>query len=211
MKRPMIVGITGGIGSGKSYVCQLLKAQGIPVYSCDTEAKRLMVDNADIVAQLRELLGEEAYVGDGTLSLNKPLIANYLFASPDHAARINAIVHPHVRHDMEAWAARQQCDIVLVESAILVEAGLLDAVDFVIMVDAPQELRLERVMQRDAAHSNQVLARMRRQMQAGELRQYADFVILNDGEADLQAQIADCRAAIQKKKETINQYPSSLC
>ena len=113
------IGITGGIGSGKSYVCHLLQQRGIPVYHCDDEAKRLMQDSPVIRRQLTQLIGEQAYINN---MLNKPAIAAFLFANAGHAARINAIVHPVVRQDFLRWAERQQTDIVAQESAILFEA-----------------------------------------------------------------------------------------
>ena len=109
----MRIGITGGIGSGKSYVCNLLRQRGIPVYNCDEEAKRLMVESAAIRQQLSQLIGEDAYINN---VLNKPAVAHFLFANADNAARINRIVHPVVKQDFLRWAASQPADIVVQES-----------------------------------------------------------------------------------------------
>ena len=108
------IGITGGIGSGKSYVSRLLQERGVPVYDTDSEAKRLMQADVDIRQGLTGLLGETAYQADGTL--NKPLVAGYLFAGPRHAARINAIVHPRVKADFLRWVAtKADCAFVALE------------------------------------------------------------------------------------------------
>lgn len=183
----MRIGITGGIGSGKSYVCHLLAQRlGVPLYDCDREAKRLMHSSPELRRQLRELVGAEVYDADG--HLDKAVMSRYLFADAVHAARVNAIVHPAVKADFLAWAAQQTTD-VLMESAILVEAGFRDIVDCLIVVDAPQELRIRRAMQRDGASREQVEARIRQQMSAEELRKSADVIIVNDGR-DLAPQLA---------------------
>ena len=173
----MRIGITGGIGSGKSYVCHILAQQlGVPCYDCDREAKRLMHASPELRQQLQALVGAEVYDADGPLDI----MSRYLFADAAHAARVNAIVHPAVKADFLAWAAQQTTD-VLMESAILVEAGFRDVVDYLVVVDAPLELRIERAMQRDGASRQQVEARIRQQLPAEELRKQADFIVLNDG------------------------------
>lgn len=181
------IGITGGIGSGKTYVCQLLQQRGIPVYQCDDEAKRLMTESPVIRKQLRKLIGAEAYTPSG---LNKPLIARYLFADPNHAERINRIVHPVVRQDFLQWTKQQQdAPIVVQECALLFESGFQDTVDVTVEVYAPLHLRLQRAVQRDQATPKQIQARMAQQMDEEEKRQRADFCILNDGTTDLDAQL----------------------
>lgn len=175
----MRIGITGGIGSGKTYVCRLLEQQlGVPLYDCDREAKRLMHSSPELRRQLSALVGAEVYDADG--HLDKAVMSRYLFADAAHAARVNAIVHPAVKADFLAWAAQQATD-VLMESAILVEAGMRDSIDCLVVVEAPLELRIERAMRRDAASRQQVEARIRQQMPAEELRNYADFIVMNDG------------------------------
>ena len=175
----MRIGITGGIGSGKTYVCRLLEQQlGVPLYDCDREAKRLMHSSPELRRQLSALVGAEVYDADG--HLDKAVMSRYLFADAAHAARVNAIVHPAVKDDFLAWAEQQATD-VLMESAILVEAGMRDSIDCLVVVEAPLELRIERAMRRDAASRQQVEARIRQQMPAEELRNYADFIVVNDG------------------------------
>ncbi len=195
------IGITGGIGSGKTYVCQLLQQRGIPVYQCDDEAKRLMTESPVIRKQLRKLIGAEAYTPSG---LNKPLIARYLFADQRHAERINSIVHPVVRQDFLQWTEQQQdAPIVVQECALLFESGFQDTVDITVEVYAPLYLRLQRAVQRDQATPEQIQARMAQQMDEEEKRQRADFCILNDGTTDLDAQIDQLLKQIEK-------YPNQL-
>ena len=175
----MRIGITGGIGSGKSYVARLLSAHlGIPVYDSDREARRLMVESLEVRSALVALLGEEAYTPSG--ELRKSVVAQYLFASADNAARVNAIVHPAVKEDFLRWAEEQEEDVAL-ESAILIEAGFRDVVDCLIEVTAPNELRIQRTMLRDGVGAEQVHRRMERQAPETERLQAADFVIFNDG------------------------------
>ena len=175
---PIILGITGGIGSGKSVVCRLLQLMGVPVYSSDDETKRLMVRDEVIRAGLISLLGPEAYQGE---ALNKPLIAKYLFASADHAATINALIHPRVKQDFRRWVADHAGHpVVAIESAILVEAGFTDVVDSVVLVTAPLETRIRRAMQRDAASRQQIEQRVERQMADEERSRTAHHIIQND-------------------------------
>lgn len=173
------IAVTGGIGSGKSYISHLLENMHIPVYNADNEAKRLTVSDAGIRGELIALLGEEVYK-DGLL--NKSLLASYLFSDPAHVLQINSIIHPRVRKDFTVWVERQEkCEIVGMESAILYEAGFQDTVDAVVMVYAPVELRIQRAMYRDGASEEQVRARIAAQMDDEEKRRRADFTVVNDG------------------------------
>ena len=179
----MRLGITGGIGAGKSHVSHLLtEAFGIPVYDCDSAAKRLMATSDVLRARLTALIGHEAYFPDGTL--NRPVVASYLFADEGHASRVNAIVHPVVKDDFLRWAAVQEQNgqtLVVLESAVLLEAHLADDLDAVIFVDAPMELRLERAMRRDGATREQILARINHQKGDEDFHQACDYVVINDG------------------------------
>lgn len=186
------IGITGGIGSGKSYVCNLFAEKGIPVYNCDDEAKRLMRDSNIIRKKLIELLGNEAFIFDpstGEWLLNKALIAKFLFANKENAEKINSIVHPVVKQDFLEWADRQTAEVVVQECAILFESGFEDTVHKTIEVYAPKDVRLQRAMTRDSASAEQIEARMAQQMPEEEKRAKADYCINNDGIADLGIQI----------------------
>ena len=179
--RKYSIGITGGIGSGKSYVSNLLRQKfDIPVYDCDAEAKRLTTTDEEIRRKLIQLVGPEVFDGQ---ELNRKRLADYLFADPEHASKVNAIIHPMVLEDFRLWANRQLKPIVALESAILYESGFNEYVDYVLFVDAPEEIRLKRAMQRDTAPEEKIRARM--QMQHPELhRKQADIIIDNSTEDD---------------------------
>ena len=192
------IAITGGIGSGKSYVSALLQAAGIPVYNTDNEAKRLMLSDEGIRQDLIALLGEGVYT-DG--ALNKPMLASYLFAGPENAARINAIVHPRVKADFRRWMEEHEGqEIVGLECAILFEAGFEDAVDAVVTVYAPEALRVERAMKRDGATEAQIRARIAAQMDEEEKCRLSDYIIYNDGSISLENQLSALVAQLKKGK-----------
>lgn len=190
------MGITGGIGSGKSVVSRLLEVMGIPVYISDTETKQLMVTDACIRNELVSLLGEEVYAGG---VLNKSLLASYLFGDPEHAGQVNGIVHPRVKEDFRRWAEKRSAfPIVGIESAILIEAGFAGEVDVVVMVYAPEEVRVRRAMKRDASSHELIERRIRSQMSDEEKRRLADFVIVNDGETPLIPQVLALIASLSQ-------------
>lgn len=195
------IGITGGIGSGKSVVSRLLGVCGIPVYISDVETKRLMVADRSIREGLVGLLGEEVYV-DG--QLNKPLLASYLFSSPEHARQVNGIVHPRVKEDFRRWSQDHAAfPVVGMESAILVESGFAGEVDGIVMVYAPKEIRIERAIRRDASSRELIEKRVRSQMDDEEKRGYADFVIVNDGETPLIPQVLNLLTSIIEGKRKL--------
>lgn len=177
----MKIGITGGIGSGKSYVCQRLAARGIRVYDCDAAAKRLIRTETSLREALSRLIGADTFCADG--QLNKGAVARFLLASEEHAHAIDGIVHPAVFRDFE------QSGIRWMESAILYESGICRLVDRVVVVTAPEEERIRRVMLRDGITREKVLQWMQRQLPQEEVRRRADYEIVNDGEADIDAQL----------------------
>ncbi len=175
------LGITGGIGSGKSYVSHLLNIHfGIPVYECDTEAKRLNNEDPLIREALIRLVGPEVYDKDG---LVKPVLAEYLFANSENALQVNSIIHPAVGRDFLRWCKEQDAEIVGMESAILFESGFYANVDKVLFVEAPLEVRIQRAIRRDGLLREQVEARIAQQ-DSVSAKEQADFVIENDGESD---------------------------
>lgn len=184
------LGITGGIGSGKSFVARLLEDRGVPVYFTDLAARRLMNGSAAIREALVRLIGAEAYGADGRL--NRQAVARFLFSSPRHAADVDGIVHPAVRDDFRQWAAarsEQGVPVVAMECAILYESGFDSLTDVVVAVCAPEQVRMARVMARDGASAEQVRERMAMQWTDEQRSARADFVILNDGRSDLCSEV----------------------
>ena len=191
------IGITGGIGSGKSVVSKLLRAMSIPVYLSDDEAKRLTATDETIRKELTALLGDELYQGN---VLNKSLLAGYLFASPENAARVNAIIHPVVKQDFRRWCKENASSFILaMESAILIEAGFAPEVDAVVMVYAPKEVRIRRAMKRDGASRKQIEQRIQNQMDDEAKRAKADYTIINDDKTPLIPQVFRLLFSVSQK------------
>lgn len=178
------VGITGGIGSGKSTLCKLLAARGAALYDCDREARRLMNEDEELRGGIIAAFGAESYAADG---LNRSWLARQVFSNPERLAQLNALVHPAVGSDFRRWAARQQGDYLLLESAILFSAGLEREVDRTVAVLAPEALRVERACRRDGVDETEIRRRMAAQMSDDCLASRADMVIVNILEADLAA------------------------
>ena len=169
----MKVGLTGGIGSGKSYICQRLAAHGFTVYDCDAAAKRLIRTSPTLQQQLIELIG----------SLEKAAISRFLRASEQNAKAIDAIVHPAVFQDF------LDSGMEWMESAILFESGISELVDKIVVVTAPEELRIQRIQKRDGISREMAQQWMHRQWPQEKVRSLADFEIVNDGISDIDAQI----------------------
>ena len=179
----MKVGITGGIGSGKSTVCRLFAQKGIAVYDSDAAAKRLMQEDGALRRQLAGRFGEGTF-RDGVL--DRAYLAGIVSADPQALADLNALVHPVVMRDFDAWAARQEGSYVILESAILFEAGLEGCVDKTVAVLAPRELRIERTCRRDGCGADQVVRRIAAQLDDDALSARADYVVVNIFEEDLE-------------------------
>lgn len=172
------IGITGGIGSGKSSVSGLLRVMGVPVYDCDREARRLMHSDDAIRRGLVALAGEAVYGADG--QLDRRYLATFMFGHDERVAQVNALVHPAVRADFRRWAEERRAEaVVALESAILFEAGMKGDVDAAVLVYTPFDERLQRTMARDGATEEQVRARMASQMSDEERLPLADYVIHN--------------------------------
>lgn len=170
------VGLTGGIGSGKSKVAEFLRDREVAIYDSDSRAKELMMSNEALRQALIAEFGQECYTADG---INRAWLAQRVFNNEAELARLNAIVHPAVMRDFAAWAEAQEGNYVVLESAILLEAGLESHVDVVVAVMAPKELRLERAMLRDGASREQIEERMRNQMSDEERTDRAKYAIVN--------------------------------
>ena len=179
----MKIAITGGIGSGKSYVCRILEKQGIRVYDCDAEAKRLMRTDAELQAGLKKLVGEEVYSADGILQ--KPVLAQFILTSEANKQAVNDVVHPAVARDFE------QSDCEWMESAILFDSGFNRRTHFdkVVCVSAPVAVRLQRIMQRDHISQEKAQQWIDAVMPQEELIARSDYEIVNDGVNDVEAQV----------------------
>ena len=179
----MKIAITGGIGSGKSYVCRILEKQGIRVYDCDAEAKRLMRTDAELQAGLKKLVGEEVYSADGILQ--KPVLAQFILTSEANKQAVNDVVHPAVARDFE------QSNCEWMESAILFDSGFDRRTHFgkVVCVSAPVAVRLQRIMQRDHISQEKAQQWIDAVMPQEELIARSDYEIVNDGVRDVEAQV----------------------
>ena len=188
----MKIGIAGGIGSGKSYVAGRLRLRGIEVYDCDSAAKRLMRTSTELRQQLTALIGPDCYVANEPdeaykphepYRLNKPAVARFLLASDDNAHAINAIVHPAVFADF------LESGLEWMESGIMYESGADRYVDRVVVVTAPEEVRLQRITHRDGISREKAQEWIARQWPQDRVRQLADYEIVNDGQTDIDKQL----------------------
>ncbi len=183
MKR---IGITGGIGSGKSFIATIIERMGYPVYYSDVRSKELTNIHPVIRQGLIDLVGENVYFGG---ELDKKVLATAIFSNDELRLKVNQLIHPIVRQDFEDWAKAQTSDLIFNEAAILFETGAYRNFDATILVYAPEELRLKRVLKRDIFTKEEVLARMNNQMNDNEKRKMTSLQILNDGESPLLKQI----------------------
>jgi dephospho-CoA kinase len=173
------VGITGGIGSGKSLICQVFLKLGIPVYSADDAARYLMDHDSEIRKNIISVFGMEIYTGE---KLNRSLLAEEIFKDPDLLASINRIVHPGVGDDFARWCAHYtHLPFVIQESAILFESNAFHFFDYVILVTAPEEIRIQRVLSRPGMNREKIVRIMQNQLPEDEKIVRSHFVIKNDG------------------------------
>ena len=180
------IGITGGIGSGKSVVSSLLVLAGIPVYIADDESKNLSESSPIIQKKLKALFGDDIYLNG---KLDRKRLASLIFADEVILKKVNSIIHPVVREDFQGWVSKLASKRCAIESAIMFESGFDKDVDVVLTVYAPVELRLTRTMLRDGASEADIMKRMNRQMPDELKRKQADFVIVNDDVQALMPQI----------------------
>jgi len=172
------VGITGGIGSGKSTVCRMFKLLGAPVFEADVVAKQLLQTHPKIRKGLIHLFGEDIYLDDNTVDRKK--LAAIIFNDDVQLAKMNALVHPVVRSEFYEWVKQQNTPYVIHEAAILFESGFYKLMDFTILVSAPEEERIQRVVKRDGVSEQQVRERLAKQWTDVEKRKLADKEIVND-------------------------------
>jgi dephospho-CoA kinase len=180
------VGLTGGIGSGKSTVARILLAMGYPVYFSDEQAKFLTDKHPIIREELMRLCGEEIYVNE---LLDRKALAAAIFSDDALRQKVNELIHPIVRSDFDQWVAMQRQTLVFNEAAILFETGASERFDAVVLVTAPKELRISRVMQRDKCTHEEVLRKMQSQWSDERKKQFADVVLINDDALPLIVQV----------------------
>ena len=182
----IIVGLTGGIGSGKTTVAKEFAALGVPIYIADDEAKRLMQKSKVIKRKLIQLFGDNAYVNN---QLNKPLIADFIFNDKSYLDKMNAIVHPKVAKHFKKWVSKQNAPYVIKEAAILFENKGHKQCDFVITVTAPINLRIARLLNRDATTLEKIEAIMKNQWNDEDRIKLSDFVIDNSTLENMREQV----------------------
>ena len=172
----IVVGLTGGIGSGKTTVAKMFEDLNIPVYNSDQEAKLLMVNSKQLKVKIKELLGKNAY---DKKVLNRKYIADKVFTNPELLAELNAIVHPAVRKHFIDWVVKQDSAYVIQETAIIFENSSQSKYDKIILVTAPEEVRIQRVMDRDKISIENIKERIANQWSDAEKLKYSDFIIEN--------------------------------
>ena len=180
------IGLTGGIGSGKSTVARIFEILGIPVYYADAAAKRLMNTDPALREQIIAAFGAEAYTGG---ELNRQYLAQQVFHDEKKLAGLNSLVHPATIHDAEKWIAAQTSPYTVKEAALIFESGSDKLLDYVIGVSAPQELRIQRTMQRDHISREEVLKRIHQQMDEKLKMKQCNFIVYNDEEQPVLPQV----------------------
>lgn len=173
------IGITGNIGSGKTTVCKVFEVLGIPIFYADAEARKAMVGDTTLIAEIKDVFGEEAYFKDG--SLNRKHIAGIVFNNVDELQKLNALVHPAVFRAFDAWVLNvENAPYVIKEAALLFESESYTFCDYSVLVSAPLDTRIMRVMERDKVSREDVLAREARQLNEEKKKELANYIIIND-------------------------------
>lgn len=188
-KMTLKIGITGGIGTGKTAASNIFEELGIPVFNADKEAKWLMNSDKKLKKELINILGEQAYRDN---ELNRPYIANKIFSDNSLKTEMEAIVHPAVRDHFINWYTRQEAPYILKEAALIYEIEDHKNLDYVIVVDAPEHVRIERVKHRDNSRTEDIRSRIQNQMNQSEKVKHADFVLNNEKDLEfLKTQVLD--------------------
>ncbi len=172
------VGITGGIGAGKSLITKIFQVLDIPIYYADEQAKRLVVEDFHLIKDIKKLLGSNAYNSDGTY--NRKYVGEKVFSNPKLLKGLNQLVHPAVHKDLQSWYSKQTSPYAIEEAALIIESGGHKYMDCIILVTCPKERRIQRVMKRNNISRSQVEERMARQLTDNEKRKHCHFEIIND-------------------------------
>lgn len=183
-----VVGVTGGIGAGKSYVCNMIAGEGFPVYDSDKEARNITNHNPEVREKLMMLLGEDIYTDAG---LDRKCVAQRVFSDPVLLQEMNQIVHPAVMSHFTEWVDRQEASLVFIESAILVSSGFDSVCDAIVYVIAPEQVRIERVIARDGMNVEEIKKRIANQNKQLSTLDIPSVVINNDNEIPLQGVVKD--------------------
>jgi dephospho-CoA kinase len=191
-----LIGLTGGMGSGKTTVAKMFEDLGVPVYNSDREAKRLMNEDAGLRLAIVTLFGDQAYQDN---TLNRSLLAEKVFVNKDLLSELNKIVHPAVREDFKTWAKQQQGAYVLQEAAILFENGGYKGFDQMILITAPKKVRIGRIRKRDGLTEKAILERMQHQWPEKKKKELADYVINNKNLEDTRRQVLKIHNRILQK------------
>ena len=199
-----IVGLTGGIGAGKSLVARLFALLGVPVYDADSSAKKLMVENPSLRESIIAHFGADSYVDD---RLNRSYLAERVFKNPQQLEVLNRLVHPAAIEDAKKWLAQQKAPYAIKETALLFESGSAEGLDYVIGVTAPETLRIKRVMERDGLTAIQVKERMRRQLEETLKIKLCDFILYNDEQQLLIPQVVQLHEQLLAMSLKVNHYP----
>ncbi|SNR31650.1 dephospho-CoA kinase [Lutibacter flavus] len=182
----IIIGLTGGIGSGKSTVLEMFKGLGVETYIADVEAKRLMNTNPELITDIKKLIGEKAYIDQ---KLNRAFISNVVFNNKDTLTALNALVHPKVRSDFKNFIKKSSSKIIIYEAAILFESGSDKFCDYIVTVSANFEDKIKRIIKRDGVSKEQVLERMQHQLNDESKIRKSHFVVNNSNLSDTKIQV----------------------
>jgi len=201
LRTPLQIGITGGIGSGKSLVCKIFQCFGIPVYDADSHAKELMTTDGILISNIKKEFGELSFNTDG--SLNRNYLSSSVFNDTEKLKKLNLLVHPRVALDYQRWVEQMKgIPYVLKEAALLFEAQSSQLLDKVIVVHAPEKLRIDRILQRDRHRTEeQIKSIIKNQMPEEEKMKRADFIIKNDDKVLLIPQVVELHALLRSTTE----------
>lgn len=203
MELPLLIGVTGGIGSGKSMVCRLFECLDIPVYYADSRAKWLTNHDPEIREKVTHLLGPDAYDREGRYDTR--FVASRVFGNEPLLKQLNAIIHPVVLRDTKEWlVANAGLPYVAKEAAIMGKAGQANSVDYVVMVDAPVELRIQRILQRDKRSEQEIRAIIERQISDESRRGISDFIVQNDNDSELIPQVLRLHEIFKKGRASVS-------
>lgn len=203
MELPLLIGVTGGIGSGKSMVCRLFECLDIPVYYADSRAKWLTNHDPEIREKVTQLLGPDAY--DHEEHYDTRFVASRVFGNEPLLKQLNAIIHPVVLRDTKEWlVANAGLPYVAKEAAIMGKAGQANSVDYVVMVDAPVELRIQRILERDKRSEAEIRAIIERQISDESRRGISDFIVQNDNDSELIPQVLRLHEIFKKGRASVS-------